>query len=207
MLELLGGTALYSTRLAAVRELIQNALDAVREQIAWQQLETGMSQDVLAATHMVDLRLETSASGTYLICSDTGVGMTRAIIEDGLLVSGRGRRREVLELEQRCAAAHIPLERTGRFGIGVLSYFMLAGRVGITTTRSSESRPGETTGWRFEVDGLDGFGELTRDTTRVRGTEVRLQLLPEQSEDCGAFFGIFDTRSGNGWSSFRARCA
>ena len=147
-----------------------------------------MSQDVLAATHMVDLRLETSASGTYLICSDTGVGITRAIIEDGLLVSGRRRRREVLELEQRCAAAHIPLERTGRFVIGVLSYFMLAGRVGITTTRSSESRPGETTGWRFEVDGLDGFGELTRDTTRVRGPQVRLQLLPEQSEDCGAFF-------------------
>jgi len=39
LLELLAGTALYEEPLAAVRELLQNAFDAVRERIAYERLE------------------------------------------------------------------------------------------------------------------------------------------------------------------------
>jgi hypothetical protein len=193
ILDLLGGTALYSSRFAAVRELIQNSLDAVREQIAWQQLDSRdpLDQELrssLARMHTIDLRFEPGNDGDRLLCSDSGVGMTGAIIEDGLLVSGQGRRREVLELEHRCADAGIALERTGRFGIGVLSYFMLASRVSITTRRSPESGGSDPTGWRFEVDGVDGFGELRRDSTLRRGTEVRLHLHTDLTGDPVEFY-------------------
>src|SRR5262249_3299530 len=145
-------------------------------------------QEALAGLHSVDLRFELASDGARLSCSDTGVGMTRSIIEDGLLVTGRGRRREVLELERRCAEENIRLERTGRFGIGVLSYVMLATRVTVTKGRSQESGVAEATGWRFEVDGVDGFGELRQDSTLRRGTEVRLHLHSDAVLDDPAAF-------------------
>ena len=41
LLQLLSGTRLYSDRLAAIRELIQNAADAIAEQIGYERLQTG----------------------------------------------------------------------------------------------------------------------------------------------------------------------
>jgi hypothetical protein len=44
LLELLSGVELYSTQLAAVRELLQNAFDTVREQMAYERLAKSNSQ-------------------------------------------------------------------------------------------------------------------------------------------------------------------
>jgi len=104
--------------------------------------------------------------------------MTKRIIKDHLLVSGSGTRQDVLALERRCLAAGFVLGRSGQFGIGVLSYFMLADKVVITTRRSQDAADSEPTGWRFETDGIGSFGELKRDDAVVRGTSVRLRLRP-----------------------------
>jgi hypothetical protein len=182
VLELLAGTSLYQSPFAAIRELLQNAFDAVREQILWERLAHGEPSDQgfaerCAQLHSVELSLEVSDDGMVLVCSDTGAGMTRAIIEDALLVTGSGRRRDVLELQRQCQDAGLRFERTGRFGIGVLSYFMLGSRVSVRTRRSVEAGSQESSGWRFEVEGIDGFGELRSDSTPRRGTELRLHLL------------------------------
>ena len=93
---------LYGSRLAAVRELLQNAFDAVREQIAYERLVKVNPQDyelehTLGKLHQIELQLETSTDGLWLVCTDTGVGMSKAIIRDHLLVSGSARRHDVLE--------------------------------------------------------------------------------------------------------------
>ncbi len=184
LLELLSGTELYGTPLAAVRELLQNAFDAVRELIAYQRLSQrnpadGSLEEILGNLHEVRLEVEVSGDRVWLVCRDTGIGMTKSIIKDHLLVSGSPRRHQVLELDRRCGRAGFSLGRTGQFGIGALSYFMLADRVEISTRRNSEARDEEPTGWKFESEGIGGFGELRRDTQIARGTEVRLRIRPE----------------------------
>jgi hypothetical protein len=181
LLQLLSGVALYGNPLVSVRELLQNAFDAVREQIAYQRLAKSNPADstlgeLLGKLNEVELRVETTPKGTWLVCKDSGVGMTKTIIGDHLLVSGTAKRHDILELERRCNQAGFSLERTGEFGIGVLSYFMMADRLIIKTRRSQESGDIEQSGWQFETEGVGSFGELRRHTYFSKGTEVWLCL-------------------------------
>jgi len=191
LLQLLSGVELYGHEMVAVRELLQNAFDAVREQIAYGRLEdpdpaNPTTERKFSQVNRVDLRLEFSPDGAWLVCKDTGVGMTKAIIRDHLLVSGVGRRHDTLDLERRCKARGFSLGRTGQFGIGVLSYFMLADRVVIKTRRAAEPGDSESNGWRFETEGVGSFGELRKDTTTAHGTETWLRL--RQTSDMQSWY-------------------
>jgi hypothetical protein len=194
LLELLSGTQLYHDPLIAIRELIQNAFDAVREQIAYQRLnraDPGQSglEEALGMLHRVDVRLEQRADGAWLSCSDTGVGMTKAIINNHLLVSGQARRHDILALDRRCKAAGFALGRTGAFGIGVLSYFMISDRVVVTTRRALEPGDADRTGWSFSSEGIGSFGELRQDRTLPSaGSRIALRLRPE-IKDLPVWFG------------------
>lgn len=188
LLELLSGVALYGTPMNAVRELLQNAFDAVREQIAYQRLAqpdpiNPNLENILGHLHHVKLSLETFDGSAWLVCTDTGVGMTKSIIKDHLLVSGAARRHDVLSLERKCKTAGFPLGRTGQFGIGVLSYFMIADRVVIKTRRSQDAGDAEVTGWEFETEGAGSFGELRKEHSIQKGTQVSLRLRPEITGD------------------------
>jgi hypothetical protein len=181
LLQMLSGTALYGNPLQAVRELLQNSFDAVRERIGYMRLaQPSPSDPRLASTlgelHTVSLSLEADSDGLWLVCLDNGVGMTRSIIENHLLVSGTGGRHDVLDLERRCSKEGFLLGRTGQFGIGVLSYFMIADRVIIRTKRSQEPGDSEETGWRFETAGVGSFGELMKQSGISPGTTIRLRL-------------------------------
>lgn len=186
LLSLFTGTELYEEPLAAVRELLSNAFDAVREQIAWQRLSAEDPNDdsflgALTRTHSVTLRIAEGADETWLICQDTGVGMSSRIIKDNLLVSGNTRAGQLSTLHREAAARGFTPERAGRFGIGVLSYFMIANQAIIATRRSPEGRD-EDGGWIFETDGVGTFGELRRHEQMKSGTEVRLRIRDDLRE-------------------------
>lgn len=180
LLELFSGIQLYREPLTSVRELLQNAFDAVKEQIALERLEGDPADlkqtEAITALQRVELRFEEREGRSWLICTDSGVGMTRSIIEKYLLVSGNSRRHDILALERRCEAAGFHLGRTGQFGIGVLSFFMLADRVEIRTRRSPARSDAETHGWWFQTEGVGAFGELRKDSQEKRGTTVSLRL-------------------------------
>jgi hypothetical protein len=184
VLHLLGGTELYRDPLVAIRELLSNAFDAVREKIAHKRIRL---HDPLASEHernlgqleSVELRLEINADGTWIVCKDTGVGMSKAIIEHYLLVSGRSMRRHVVELARSSEKAGFRLVRSGQFGIGVLSFFMLSDKVVIKTRRCQECADGDTEAWSFESEGIGTFGELRHGGDAEPGTEMRLRLRPE----------------------------
>src|SRR5205814_4580327 len=65
------------------------------------------------------------------------------------------------------------------FGIGVVSYFMLADRVSILTQRAQETGDSDGNAWSFETEGVGYFGELRSRPNRQVGTEVRLHLRSE----------------------------
>ncbi|HEV3455931.1 MAG TPA: hypothetical protein VHG32_05190 [Thermoanaerobaculia bacterium] len=183
LLELLAGTAIYQNPMAAARELLQNAFDAVREHVAYQRLHLPDSErpadpaweEKLGQAHLVRLSLEKdSETRWWLVCTDDGAGMTREIVENNLLVSGTVARSDLIDLEHRCARKGFSVGRTAQFGIGVLSYFMIADRIEIYTQRSTVLSAGEA--WTFTTEGVGTFGELRRSQARGRGTTVRLRL-------------------------------
>jgi Histidine kinase-, DNA gyrase B-, and HSP90-like ATPase len=158
LLELLGGSELYGTEWAAVRELLQNAFDAVNERIARERLALPepldkARVDSIRDNHSVSIRVEERDDRVYLVCTDNGIGMSKAVIRDYLLVSDRRRRPEIAALERRCREKGFSLERSGKFGIGVLGYFMLADHL-VLRTWCNEGEGAEACGWSFETDGI-----------------------------------------------------
>jgi hypothetical protein len=180
VLELLGGQHLYEDRLAAVRELLQNAIDAVTEQMARTQLKRNRLDEryrsLLALEHGIQLELTATRKGYRLSCRDSGVGMSKSVIKDQLLVSGQPASQRVVDFQLRCRRAGLRFDRIAQFGIGVLSYFMIADHVIFRTRPSLESDLEETQGWEFETWGVGSFGELRRAADLRAGTEVYLDL-------------------------------
>lgn len=188
LLQLVGGVELYKTPLAALREVLQNAFDAVREQIARERLEhDDLSDDAVAKaivdTHKVSLALRKSGSELQLICTDSGTGMTSEIIRSRLLVGGKTADHEIRSLERACHEHGFSVGRTARFGIGVLSYFLLASKLEIRTRRSIEAGA-DGPGWIFTTSGLADFGELKQARDKLAaGTEVVMTIKPELLAD------------------------
>lgn len=184
LLKLVAGVDLYGSVFAAVREMLQNAFDAVREQVAYQRLLEPDPMDLelcnrLALGHWVELTLLEEEDGLVLTCSDTGTGMSRDIITNRFLVGGTTPRHESRQLERSCQEHGFSVGRTARFGIGVLSYFLLAQHLTVHTRRSIEVDDADGVGWLFSTHGLTDFGELKASPRNSAGTELRLKILPE----------------------------
>lgn len=188
LLELVGGVELYGSPMAAVRELLQNAFDAVRDQIARQRLRqedpaSNEVRDLLARTHSVSLTLEMDGSQLRLRCRDTGSGMSREIVKSRFLVGGKKANHEMRSLERLCEEHGFSTGKTARFGIGVLSYFLIASRMEIQTRRSIEANDPDGIGWNFKIAGLEDFGELKRAPRAQVGTEVILTIRDDLLRD------------------------
>jgi hypothetical protein len=186
VLDLLGGVELYqSNDFAAVRETLQNAFDAVRERIARQRLRSRRPLDPaivegIQAVHRVELTVEAQEDGGIdLVCSDTGIGMSKDLIVSRFLISGSTQKHAERQLERECRERGFRVGRTARFGIGVLSYFIIASRLVVCTRRSDDAPDADSQTWRFETQGLDDFGELTSLPSGDAGTTVRLRLRDE----------------------------
>jgi hypothetical protein len=196
ILELLGGNQLYGDAIWAYRELIQNAFDAIKERMAYLIInEDKDPKEYLAKLgdlYTIDIFLEEKNGGVWLICKDQGVGMTKSIIEKYFLESGTSKRHEISELERRCKENGFNFGRTGQFGIGVLSYFMIAEKIIVKTKREFNTgyRDEESIAWQFEINGTHDFGELSKYNKNISGTEIALKLKPEIAESISSW----DTR-------------
>ncbi|RBL91691.1 HD domain-containing protein [Chitinophaga flava] len=182
ILELLGGNQLYGDPIWALRELIQNSYDSVRERIAYQIINEDKDPNEFLKKfgdlYAIDISLDEKEDGVWLVCKDQGVGMTKAIIEKFFLESGSSRRYEIKELERKCSRKGFKLNRTGQFGIGVLSYFMLADKIIVKTKRELNTgyKDEDSAAWRFEINGAHDFGELIKYNKANIGTVIELKL-------------------------------
>jgi hypothetical protein len=177
--ELLMGEQLYGDPALAVRELYQNALDACRYRTARTDYLIAEKQPVPAGWKpRIEFRQGDEDGRPYLDCVDNGVGM--GLRELTGLFAHAGVRfttmPEYLEEEALWRRHGITLYPNSRFGIGVLSYFMLADEITVTTCRfGRDGRAGQ----RLEVR-IAGPGTLSRVRDLGEGTEagttVRLYL-------------------------------
>lgn len=189
LLELLGGHQLYEDPIWAYRELIQNAFDAVKERIAYQIVNGNQDPEeylpIYGKLYSINIKLEKREHEYWLVCKDEGVGMTKNIIESYFLESGASKRHEISALERRCNEKGFIFSRTGQFGIGVLSYFMLADKVVVKTKRvqSTGYHDEEAIGWYFEINGTHDFGELKKSYDVNPGTEISFKLKENIAKD------------------------
>lgn len=121
ILKLLTGHTLYNDTNIVLRELVQNSLDAVRLQklIDIQSHSSGQAGKI---------HIKWSTRDRILIVQDNGTGMSQDVIERNLLTVGASRYSESDFIKRYPSFAPI-----SRFGIGILSTFMIADTVEIIT--------------------------------------------------------------------------
>jgi molecular chaperone HtpG len=138
---------LYSSPRVYLRELLQNAVDAVTARRAGDPAAPGV--------------IEIVVDGQRLSVSDSGIGLRPDEVRELLATIGRSSKRDEIGFART--------EFLGQFGIGLLSAFMVADDIEVVTRPAD----GPTTRWNGTADGRYTITEApARDTV---GTTVTLQ--------------------------------
>src|SRR6185369_5628088 len=122
ILKLLTGHTLYNDSTVAIREVVQNSLDAVR-----------FRSYTNPGEPMRSIEVTWDSTNKILAVRDTGTGMTQEVIERFLLNVGASFYQSEGVLQKYTSFAPI-----SRFGIGILSTFMMADQVEILTVHPDE---------------------------------------------------------------------
>ncbi|RKW69748.1 HSP90 family protein [Galactobacter caseinivorans] len=151
---------LYSSPRVYLRELIQNARDAV---IARHELALDSPEEITIA---VD-----EGSGAVVV-RDQGIGLTEEEMRDVLATIGASSKREDFAQTRR--------KYLGQFGIGLLSCFLIADRIEVRS-RSARTADAPTISWVGSADGTFTIRAATEPLAEP-GTEVRVQARPDDRE-------------------------
>ncbi|MFG2565031.1 caspase family protein [Streptomyces sp. NPDC048567] len=188
---LLMGEQLYGDPALALRELYQNALDACRYRAyryQWTEAlgggDPGWDGRIRVTQYQQDGR-------TVIECLDNGVGMTAEQLKE--LFARAGRRlsdssafqHELGEWQQ----AGIEARFNSRFGVGVLSYFMLADEITVVTRPTNIHGQASETPLQADIVGTATLFRISAarhdngDVAKVQngGTLVRLYLSADQT--------------------------
>lgn len=159
VLELLTGENLYSDPGVFVRELLQNAIDAV---LTRRRLDPGFGEK--DGKIVVHAWMDNEGYGWFRI-EDDGIGMDAHIVKDYFLKVGRS---YYTSDEYKAAMIHkvrdTSFTPTSRFGIGILSCFMSDpdnNRLEVVTRRYSPGQGTRNPVYRLDVTGLHGYYFLT----------------------------------------------
>ncbi len=173
--ELLMGQQLYGDPTLAIRELYQNALDACRYLRARLQFLQRTGHGAGAGWQgSIQFRQYQDAEGRAVLeCEDNGIGMGRRELEKAFAAVGK-RFADMPEFidEQAAWQRLVPPVRlypNSRFGIGVLSYFMLADELEILTRRVGLDGSAHGPALRVTVS---GSGSLFRIREAAPGSPV-----------------------------------
>lgn len=149
---------LYSSPRVYARELLQNAVDAITARRALQPDAPG---------EVVIEPIE-SAGGTLRI-SDTGVGLTEREVHDLLSTLGRTSKRDELGFARQGFL--------GQFGVGLLSAFLVAERISLTS-RSARGGPAV----RWTADAAGNYDVVVDDAARD-GVGTTIELVPHRDSE------------------------
>lgn len=181
---LLMGQQLYGERWPALRELYQNALDACRYRRAAEQLAVhdGRARSAGYEGRIV-IRFGTNNGRRFVECVDDGIGMADRHIRRLFACAGQrfADSHEFHIDRARWDVAGVKFFPNSRFGVGVLSYFMLAEELDIASRRWMPATDLAPTPVHARIIGSGSLFRLEPviDPTRLAdyyGTSVRLYL-------------------------------
>ncbi|MBI9065436.1 MAG: HSP90 family protein [Marinilabiliaceae bacterium] len=152
---------LYSSQDVFVRELLQNAVDAIQARKA---IETN---DFVGN---ITVELIQNEANTTLIFEDNGIGLTEEEVNEFLSKIGSSSKSGELKLERE--------EYIGQFGIGLLSCFMVSDTIHVFT-RSQKSE--QTIKWVGNIDGTYQVEKLAAKADV--GTKIFMSLNHASDDD------------------------
>jgi hypothetical protein len=159
-----------------IRELLQNAIDAVREFEDLRRQHPSLAMvDQYDQDSDVVLQINTDETGdpTEIIVTDKGVGMTPEVVKEYFLRAGASfRKSDVWRQEHEDAEGHSRVLRTGRFGVGALATFLLGDEIEVTT-RHVQSKKSDGITFRARID--DDSISLLR-VECPTGTQIRIKV-------------------------------
>ncbi|AKV86299.1 molecular chaperone Hsp90 [Microbacterium sp. CGR1] len=141
---------IYSSPRVYLRELLQNARDAITAR-----------REVDGQGGSIRITALTDTTGEFVL-RDDGIGLTAAEVGDLLATVGRSSKRDIFDLPRS--------DYLGQFGIGLLSCFMVADSIVI---RSRSVRGGPAVEWTGSADGT--FRVVEIDDDLLIGTSVHLR--------------------------------
>jgi len=157
-----------------IRELIQNAIDAVREfdDIASRHPELASAkryeQDADVILHV---QCDSEGAPIEVTITDRGIGMTADVVRDYFLKAGASfRRSNTWRQEHEDAEGHSRVLRTGRFGVGALATFLLGDEIEVTT-RHAMAHEGVSFSAKLDDESIS----VTRIACPV-GTQIRIKI-------------------------------
>nr|WP_308309408.1 HSP90 family protein [Streptomyces sp. CHD11] len=154
---------LYSSPRVYLRELLQNAVDA---------LTARHTLEPSAPAGSFGIRLY--ADGSEVRVEDDGVGLTEADVHTFLATIGRSSKRAEKIAEQRA-------DFIGQFGIGLLSCFLVADEIHVLS-RSARTPDASTVEWRGRGDGSYTVRTLPASARPRPGTTVTLTPRADADE-------------------------
>ncbi len=162
--------SLYSEREIFLRELVANAADAVDRR----RFEA-LTDNTLAPPSDAKIRIVPDKSGSTLLISDDGIGMSRQELIDNLGTIARSGTRA---FAQNIADAK-PEDRPsliGQFGVGFYAAFMVADRVEVTSRKAGSE---DAFTWASEGAGQFTLAPATREQP---GTDIVLHMKSDATE-------------------------
>ncbi|MFF5227461.1 ATP-binding protein [Dactylosporangium sp. NPDC000521] len=170
ILDLLTGHTLYNDSRVVLREIVQNAIDAVRLQHS-DEKGGGRSNEAGAVA------IRWYSNERILEVKDNGTGMTQEIIEDNFLSVGTSRYQSDQFKKQ-----YPNFNPISRFGIGVLTTFMIADAVDVVTCHPDDQKARQislrSVHGKYLIRVLDKETDERVKTIAPHGTVIRLSVRP-----------------------------
>ncbi|MFI1176977.1 HSP90 family protein [Streptomyces melanogenes] len=160
---------LYSSPRVYLRELLQNAVDAIT---ARQAVDPGSAAAITVRT------------GDTLSVTDTGIGLSEADVHRFLATIGRSSKRTA---DGRFDGAGLDAARgefIGQFGIGLLACFVVADEITVLSRRADDPAA-PAVEWRGHSDGRYTLRTLPASAVPEPGTTVRLTPRADNAEWTG----------------------
>ena len=185
ILELLMGIQLYKDPFLCLREIYQNALDASKCMKAYNK-KKGKTENLTIEFGIGEEDLH-GKKERYIYCLDHGTGMNAYIIKNYLLHIGNSYYRSKDFAKQNTDWGY-DVKPTSQFGIGLLSGYMLADKIGITTIHYEKSGNALS----FMMEGVNEHFYYTKpkrteaEAIGDHGTLVKLYLKEEYRDKVNA---------------------
>jgi molecular chaperone HtpG len=179
ILSLLMGERLYSTPYAALRELIQNAIDACS---ARRMLDSNFEPRIRVVSE------DDHAGALWIRIEDNGIGMDEYVLSEYFFRVGSCyyESPDFQRLARKGDTGFVPI---ARFGIGIMSVFMIADVMEVTT-QSDFSARGDTQRRQFIVEGRGGLAFVTEKPRDTCGTTVRIRIKERQMAHSDTLHGM-----------------
>lgn len=178
----LGGEKLYGASHFAIRELIQNSIDAINLHRVYTDQENNLVGEIKVS-------LIKNESDFYLTIVDNGIGMSRTLMTEELLDFGGSYWKSARFQNEYQGLRSRGFQSIGKFGIGFFSSFMLGNRLTVTSWKYGVAR-----NEMYTLDFYDGLwstpllrkpNDIEKSSIIDRGTMVSIKLALDPYENEG----------------------